>query len=38
VTLNALSPDALATYTSRLSALFAEGDAFGEIWRGDGTA
>src|SRR6266571_1239675 len=31
VTLHALSPDCLATYSDRLSALFAEGGAFQEI-------
>ena len=38
VTLHALSPEAMASYSDRLSALFAEGDAFREIWRQDGTA
>ena len=38
VTLHALSPEAMATYSDRLSALFAEGDAFREIWRTDGMA
>jgi deferrochelatase/peroxidase EfeB len=38
VTLHALNPDAMAAYSNRLSALFAEGDAFREIWRADGTA
>ena len=38
VTLHAISPEALASYSERLSALFAEGDAFREIWRGDGMA
>jgi deferrochelatase/peroxidase EfeB len=38
VTLHAISPEAMATYTDRLTALFAEGDAFREIWRGDGMA
>ena len=33
VTLHAMSPDALAAYSDRLSALFAEVDAFREIWR-----
>lgn len=38
VTLHALSPEAMASYTARLSALFSEGGAFREIWRGDGMA
>jgi deferrochelatase/peroxidase EfeB len=38
LTLHAISPEALASYSERLSALFAEGDAFREIWRGDGMA
>ena len=38
LTLHAISPDAMATYSDRLSALFAEGDAFKEIWRHDGMA
>jgi len=38
VTLHAISPDAMARYTGRLTALFAEGDAFREIWRTDGMA
>jgi deferrochelatase/peroxidase EfeB len=38
VTLHALSPDALTSYSERLSALFAEGGAFREIWRQDGVA
>jgi len=38
VTLHALSPEAMETYSDRLSALFAEGDAFREIWRTDGMA
>ncbi len=38
VTLHALSPEAMATYSDRLSALFAEGNAFREIWRVDGMA
>jgi deferrochelatase/peroxidase EfeB len=37
-TLHAISPDAMATYSDRLSALFGEGDAFKEIWRHDGMA
>src|SRR5271157_3533628 len=38
ITLHALSPEAMASYSERLSALFAEGDAFREIWRTDGMA
>jgi deferrochelatase/peroxidase EfeB len=38
VTLHAISPEAMTTYTDRLSALFAEGGAFREIWRADGMA
>jgi deferrochelatase/peroxidase EfeB len=38
VTLHAISPDAMTSYTDRLAALFAEGDAFREIWRCDGMA
>ncbi len=38
VTLHALSPDAMKNYSDRLSALFAEGGAFREIWRIDGLA
>ncbi len=38
VTLHALSPEAMKTYSDRLSALFAEGNAFREIWRVDGMA
>ena len=38
VTLHALTPEAMKSYSDRLSALFAEGDAFREIWRGDGMA
>jgi deferrochelatase/peroxidase EfeB len=38
VTLHAMSPDAMATYSGQLSALFAEGNAFEEIWRADGMA
>jgi hypothetical protein len=33
LTLHAISPEALATYSDRLSALFAERDAFRETWR-----
>ncbi len=38
VTLHAISPEALNSYTDRLCALFAEGNAFREIWRQDGMA
>ena len=38
VTLHALSPDAMTRDSDRLSAMFAEGDAFREIWRQDGMA
>src|SRR5437660_4962297 len=38
VTLHAISPEAMATYSDRLSAFFAEGGAFQEIWRQDGRA
>jgi len=38
VTLHALSPDAMKSYSDKLSALFAEGGAFREIWRTDGMA
>ena len=38
VTLHVLSPEAMQSYTERLSALFAEGSAFKEIWRQDGMA
>jgi deferrochelatase/peroxidase EfeB len=38
VTLHATSSEAMTTYSDRLSALFAEGDAFREIWRTDGMA
>jgi deferrochelatase/peroxidase EfeB len=38
VTLHAISPEAMTTYSERLSALFSEGDAFQEIWRTDGMA
>jgi hypothetical protein len=38
VTLHAISPEAMATYSDRLSALFAEGNALREIWRIDGIA
>ena len=38
VTLHAISPEAMTTYSERLCELFAEGDAFREIWRTDGMA
>jgi deferrochelatase/peroxidase EfeB len=38
VTVHAMSPEAMTAYSERLSALFAEGDAFEELWRGDGMA
>jgi len=38
VTLHAISPEGMASYSDRLSTLFAEGDAFHEIWRTDGMA
>jgi deferrochelatase/peroxidase EfeB len=38
VTLHAISSEAMTSYSDRLSALFAEGGAFREIWRGDGMA
>ena len=38
VTLHALSPEAMTSYSDRLAAWFAEGDAFREIWRQDGMA
>ena len=38
VTLHALSAEAMTSYSDRLSALFAEGQAFREIWRQDGMA
>jgi hypothetical protein len=38
VTLHAISPEAMTSYSDRLTALFGEGDAFREIWRGDGMA
>ena len=38
VTLHAISPSAMNSYTDRLTALFAEGNAFREIWRQDGAA
>ncbi len=38
VTLHALNPEAMTSYSDRLAALFAEGDAFRELWRQDGMA
>jgi deferrochelatase/peroxidase EfeB len=38
VTLYAISPEAMTSYSDRLSALFADGNAFREIWRTDGAA
>jgi deferrochelatase/peroxidase EfeB len=38
VTLHAISPDAMTSYSDRLIALFAEGGAFREVWRADGMA
>ena len=38
VTLHAMSPEAMASYSDRLAALFAEGGAFKEIYRADGMA
>ncbi len=38
VTLHALSPGAMTTYSERLTALFADGGAFRETWRQDGMA
>ena len=38
VTLHALSPEAMTSYSDRLSALFAQAGAFREIWRQDGMA
>ena len=38
VTLHAIGPEAMTSYTDRLSALFADGNAFREIWRTDGMA
>jgi len=38
VTLHAISPEAMTGYSDRLAALFADGDAFREIWRCDGMA
>jgi deferrochelatase/peroxidase EfeB len=38
LTLHALSPEAMSSYSERLSSLVAEGGAFQEIWRQDGMA
>jgi deferrochelatase/peroxidase EfeB len=38
VTLHAISPEAMATYTDRLTVLLSERGAFTEIWRQDGMA
>jgi len=38
VTLHALSPEAMTSYSDRLAALFVEGGAFREVWRTDGMA
>jgi deferrochelatase/peroxidase EfeB len=38
VTLHAISPEAITTYSDRLSTLLAEGNAFREIWRINGMA
>jgi deferrochelatase/peroxidase EfeB len=38
LTLHAISPEAMATYSYRLSVLLAERGAFREIWRADGMA
>ena len=38
VTLHAISPEAMTSYSARLRASFAEGDAFREIWCQDGMA
>jgi Dyp-type peroxidase family len=38
LTLHAMSPETMATYSDRLSAVFAEDGAFRQIWRGDGMA
>ena len=38
VTLHAISPEAMTSYSDRLSAWFAKGNAFREIWRQDGMA
>ena len=38
MTLHAISPEAMTSYSDRLTALFAEGNAFREVWRQDGMA
>ncbi|WP_154071340.1 hypothetical protein [Bradyrhizobium lablabi] len=38
MTLHAITPEAMTSYSDRLVALFAEGGAFREIWRADGMA
>jgi deferrochelatase/peroxidase EfeB len=38
VTLHAINPEAMESYSNRLSALFREGDAVQEKWRQDGAA
>jgi deferrochelatase/peroxidase EfeB len=38
VTLHAISPEAMTTYSERLRVLFADGHAFREIWHADGMA
>src|ERR1700687_709263 len=38
VTLHAIGPEAMKSYSDRLVALFAEGDALREMWRADGMA
>jgi len=38
LTLHAISPEAMTTYSDRLAALLADGGAFREIWRQDGMA
>jgi hypothetical protein len=38
ITLHAISPEAMTSYSGRLSGLFSQGAAFEEIWRGDGMA
>jgi deferrochelatase/peroxidase EfeB len=38
ITLHAISPEAMTSYSDRLCVLFAEGSAFREIWRADGMA
>jgi deferrochelatase/peroxidase EfeB len=36
ITLHATGPEAMTSYSDRLTALFAEGNAFHEIWRAEG--